>query len=105
MSYLPLRLSVLLACLLLICPTLAQPASPSPVMPAVTERFAADLGALRKFYDLPMDPASRDRLDRFYAERLAELDAMDYESLAVADRDRLAPAAERDPVASARAGL
>jgi hypothetical protein len=50
-------------------------------MRAEIERYGADRGALRRFWDVPGSAARRERLQRFTDERLGHLDRLDFEAL------------------------
>jgi uncharacterized protein (DUF885 family) len=68
-----------------------QPAHPAqsdaaPQMPQVIENFAADAEALSATYPVRISPARQQRLEKFYADTLAQLAAMNFDALSQEDK-------------------
>src|SRR3989442_8323096 len=60
----------------------AGDADPSvSTMRSVIDRYATDRNSLGRYYNLDLSPAYRERIGRFYEERLRELGAVDFEAL------------------------
>jgi len=70
----------------------AAPAKPAPhnaseaVMPAVIEQFSADRMGLGRTYPLAISPSHIARFEKFYADELASLAAIDFNALSHEDR-------------------
>src|SRR3989442_3523520 len=60
----------------------AGDADPSvSTMRSVIDRYATDRSSLGRYYNLDLSPAYRERIGRFYEERLRELGAVDFDAL------------------------
>src|SRR2546428_12513624 len=60
----------------------AGDADPSvSTMRSIIDRYATDRSSLGRYYNLDLSPAYRERIGRFYEERLRELGAVDFDAL------------------------
>jgi len=64
----------------------AAHAAGEPQMPQVIQQFAADSDALDATYSVEISPARRERLEKFYADTLAQLAAMNFDSFSQEDK-------------------
>jgi uncharacterized protein (DUF885 family) len=59
--------------------------APSELRP-ILERYATDLGGLRRSYYVPNSPARQERLESFYRDWLARLDGLDFDAMSQTGR-------------------
>lgn len=76
----------LLAAVVVLASTLADPDPTLAPMAGQIERYRADLGSVGRFHDTPLSSAALERVESFHRGWLERLDAMDFDGLGVDGR-------------------